>query len=230
MQSLLLCSVAGAAAFMPATLPARTSGRPVPAMFDDWEHGTAGTGTNWDRPFGAHAPFVLISHVQVKREHASEYLAAAERVNRGTEADEPGLLHQTLDVDRDDPESLLCCWTEVFSHDAAFMAHLHREPVRDFLRQMTQYVDWVSLECYGTVEGDVKATLKATGFPVKWVARPTCDIHFRYTFPRTSQRRPPYTPDFCRTGTLRRRWASRASALRTARPSRVRSYSTVTRV
>ena len=115
--------------------------------------------------FDSSTPFILIARIQVKPEKLEEYLELATRTDAAVEASEPGMLHHTFDQDPENP--LLFTWSELYKNDAAFLAHLANPPVREYLKGHADLGDGFSVEVYGTVGGECRAALEATGLPLK---------------------------------------------------------------
>ena len=46
--------------------------------------------------FGSDTPFMLLAKLKVKEDKVAEYLEIADKTDKAVEADEPGMLHHTL--------------------------------------------------------------------------------------------------------------------------------------
>ena len=46
--------------------------------------------------FGSDSPFILLAKLKVKEDKVSEYLEIADRTDKAVEADEPGMLQNTI--------------------------------------------------------------------------------------------------------------------------------------
>ena len=108
---------------------------------------------------------MLLARIHVKAGCVDAYLKLAEATDAAVQASEPGMLHHTFDQDPDDPQAFV--WSEVYSNDAAFAAHVSNPPVQDYLQQHAELGDGFSIEVYGTVGDECRALMESFGLPLK---------------------------------------------------------------
>ncbi len=115
--------------------------------------------------FGASTPFLLLARIHVKPGMLNQYLELAAATDAAVQESEPGMLHHTFDQDPYDP--LAFVWSEVYANDQAFLAHLVNPPVGDYLAKHAELGDSFSVEVYGTVGAECRATMESIGLPLK---------------------------------------------------------------
>ena len=75
------------------------------------------------------------------------------------------MIHHTFDQDPNDPQ--LFVWSEVYSNDEAFRAHVSKHPVQEYLQKHAKLRDSFSVEVYGTVGDECRQLMDSFGLPLK---------------------------------------------------------------
>ena len=107
-------------------------------------------------------PFVLLARCCVQDRDA--FLQAADACDRCVQQTEPGMLHHILASDPADEQSFV--WTEVYADEESLRLHLQSDALKEFVAQQTGNA--IKLEVYGTLDEDLKQTLRDTGFEVEF--------------------------------------------------------------
>lgn len=100
-------------------------------------------------PFGADAPFIVISRYEVLADNVDDFFDAAKTRDDAVHANEPGMLHHTFDQDADEPLRLVC--TQLCENDEAFINHMRSPTLGDFIKKYGGADAKCTIECYGTL-------------------------------------------------------------------------------
>ena len=124
-----------------------------------------GTASDPMASFDTSTPFILLARIHVKPGCVDQYLELARVTDKAVQASEPGMIHHTFDQDPDDPQAFV--WSEVYSNDEAFSAHVSNPPVQEYLQKHAELGDGFSVEVYGTVGDDCRQLMESFGLPLK---------------------------------------------------------------
>ena len=115
--------------------------------------------------FDPSTPFMLLARIHVKPGCVDQYLELARMTDAAVQSSEPGMLHHTFDQDPEDPQAFV--WSEVYTNDEAFAAHVSNPPVQEYLQKHAELGDGFSIEVYGTVGDDCKKLMESFGLPLQ---------------------------------------------------------------
>lgn len=118
--------------------------------------------------FDGSNPFIVISRIKVKRGKVNEYLEAAAAANRVVMNTEPGMQHQTFDLDPGDPTGHSFVWTEVYADSASFVKHVQNPRLGSYLGKHGELGESGAVEVLGTVDSETRKVADSLGVPVTY--------------------------------------------------------------
>ena len=110
-------------------------------------------------------PFLLIARIQVKEGRVEDYLDIADRVDKITKAEEPGMLFHNFDQDPSDP--LRFTWSEIYENSDALLFHFGASYAADYVAKSNELADSFEIEIYGNLSKEAEETVRSFGFPFK---------------------------------------------------------------